>query len=65
MDQEVNNLLNKGVIVKAEQCPGELISNIFTRDKKNGHIRIILNLNKLNKRIKYMHFKMNFFEKNL
>ena len=63
MDQEVNNLLNKGVIVKSEQCPGELISTIFTRDKKNGDIRIILNLNKLNKHIKYMHFKMNFFEK--
>ena len=46
-----------------KHCPGDYISSIFTRSKKNVDIRIIPNLKELNKHIKYMHFKMNSFEK--
>ena len=52
-------MLNKGAIGKAEHCPGKFMSNIFTRDRKNENIRIILSLKELRKHIKYMHFKMN------
>lgn len=37
---------------------GEFISNIFSRAKSNGKIRIILNLKPLNKFMVYEHFKM-------
>ena len=47
---------------EGEHCPGEYVSIIFTRDKKNGDIRIILNVKELNNHIKYMHFKMNSFD---
>ena len=33
-------------------------SGVFTRDKKNGNKKMILNLNKINKFVNYEHFKM-------
>lgn len=63
MDQEINNWLTKEAIKEAEHCHGEYISSIFKRDKKNGGIRIILNLKEVDKHKKYMHFKINSFGK--
>lgn len=63
MDQEINNWLTTEAIKEAEHCHGEYISNIFKRDKKNGGIRIILNLKEVDKHKKYMHFKINSFGK--
>ena len=63
MDQEINNWLTTEAIKEAEHCHGEYISNIFKRDKKNGDIRIILNLKEVDKHKKYMHFKINSFGK--
>ena len=34
IDNEIKELLNKGVIVKTKSCPGEFISNIFATLKK-------------------------------
>ena len=48
---EIKKLLTKGVIRKATHVPGEFISTIFTRPKKDGSHRLILNLKKLNKHI--------------
>ena len=34
------------------------MSNVFTRNKKDGGKRMILNLKQFNTRITYLHFKM-------
>ena len=37
---------------------GDFMSSIFTRDKRDGSYRMILNLKQLNKSNEYEHFKM-------
>ena len=49
IQDEVNKLLGKGVIVKCEYEPVEYISPIFLREKTDGTQRLILNLKHLNK----------------
>ena len=44
MDQEINTLLQKGVIEEANHSHGEFLSNVFLRPKKDGSFRMILNL---------------------
>ena len=34
------------------------MSSLFTREKRDGYFRVILNLKQLNKHIEYEHFKM-------
>jgi hypothetical protein len=58
IDLEVYKLLKKGVISQTLHEPGEFISRIFIRPKKDGTYRLILNLKKLNNFVKYHHFKM-------
>ena len=55
---EIEKLLKKSVIVYSTPEKGEFISGIFTRDKKDGNKRMILNLKKFNKFVNYKHFKM-------
>lgn len=38
----------KGVIKKAISCPGQFISSVFIRPKKDGSFQMILNLKQLN-----------------
>ena len=59
---EINTLLEKAVIVKAHHEPGEFISPIFVRPKKDGSHRMILNLKNLNTHVEYNHFKMDTLE---
>ena len=59
MRQEIQKLTDNGVIEVVSHCPGEYISNVFLREKKDGHFRMILNLKKLNKAVEYKHFKMD------
>jgi len=55
---EIQRFLNHGIIEKAnENTECEYISNIFTRQKSDGRIRIILNLKQFNKQYG-IHFKM-------
>lgn len=54
IDNEINKLVNKGVIVKTSHCGKEFISTIFIRPKNDGSYRLILNLKNLNE-----HFKMD------
>ena len=61
-DKEVQNLLEIGAIKKAQNKKPIFLSKIFVRSKKNGELRVILNLKKLNKFIPYQHFKMDTFE---
>ena len=51
IDNEINELLKKGVIIVCERKEGDFISPIFTRPKKDGKIRLILNLKKLINRL--------------
>ena len=46
---EIKALLKKSVIVYSSPDEGEFISGIFTRDKKDGNKRMILNLKKKKK----------------
>ena len=55
---EIEKLLAKKIIIKTTRSPNDFISNCFTREKKDGSARMILNLKKLNTYIKYQHFKM-------
>ena len=41
---------------------GDFISYIFTREKRDGSYRIILNLKQLSKHIEYEHFKIKSFQ---
>ena len=58
---DLEKYLGLGIISKAEHSEGEFVSKIFSRPKKNGEIRIILDLSVLNEYIKYEHFKMGNF----
>ena len=55
---EIDKLLSKGVIEACDHEPGEYISSIFLREKKDGTHRVILNLKHLNNFVQYRHFKM-------
>lgn len=59
IDSEIRSLEHKHVIEKCSHEHGEFISRIFTRPKKNGSVRLILDLSDLNKSVKYQHFKMD------
>lgn len=55
----MQTLLNKQVIVQCKPEPIEFVSPIFTIPKKDGNIRLILNLKKLNDSVENYHFKMD------
>ena len=59
IDMEIDKLLIKGVISETTHCPGEYISTIIVRPKKDGGHRLILNLKNLNEHVEYHHFKMD------
>ena len=59
IQNEISNLLSKSVIVETHHDPGEFISPIFVRPKKDGTTRIILNLQALNEHVVYIHFKID------
>ena len=59
IQNEIEKLIDKQVIEICEHEEDEFISNIFTRPKKNGGLRVILDLSELNKSMLYQHFKMD------
>ena len=59
VNEEIERLSLKGVIKASTNQPGQYVSNVFLRPKKNGSFRLILNLKQLNKLITYHHFKMD------
>lgn len=60
IDQTVDSLKDKGVIIDSKHEPGEFVNNIFVRPKKDGtKFRMILNLKPLNKYVAYHKFKMD------
>ena len=58
IDVEVHKLLKKEVIRPTTREQGEFFSSLFTRDKKDGTYRTILNLKSLNQDCDTAHFKM-------
>ena len=58
INDEVQRLLHKDIIELTHPSEGQFISNIFFRPKKDGAIRLILNLKTLNLSVAYHHFKM-------
>ena len=58
IQEEINKLLKKGVVVECEHEAVEHISPIFLRGKTDGTQRLILNLKILNKDLEYKLFKM-------
>ena len=59
IDAEIVKLSRKRVISKCEHSPDLYLSPVFTRPKKDGMNRMILNLKGVNSEITYHHFKMN------
>ena len=59
IQNEIDKLLEKGVIKETTHCEGEYISTIFIHPKKDGTYRLILNLKNLNEHVEYHHFKMD------
>ena len=58
VDDEIQKLLKKEVIAESAFEPGQVISPIFVRPKKDGSYRMILNLKALNERVEYKQFQM-------
>ena len=58
VSSEIQKLLNKKVLVHTKPEIGQFVSGVFTRDKKDGNKRMILNLKRFNNFINYKHFKM-------
>ena len=55
---EVQHLLSLGVISETSYTPDRYISSVFTTEKRDHSLRMILNLKKLNEFVNYVHFKM-------
>ena len=55
---EIAKLLKKEVIKEYDRANGDFISTVFTKKKKDGGMRTILNLKQLIKYVTCQHFKM-------
>ena len=53
VDEEISKLFRKGVIVNTTREPNDYVSRIFTRTKKDGNYRMILNLKTFNEFLKF------------
>ena len=62
IDAEISKLLSKGAIVNSAREPNDYVSRIFTRTKKDGSYRMILNLEMFNEFLKFKHCKLESFE---
>lgn len=62
IQNEVTLLLNRGVVSKILWSPDLFVSNIFSRPKPNGRIRLIIDLTELNDHLEKEHFKMDHIE---
>ena len=58
INEEIKKLSKKKVIEICSPDSQQFVSTVFVRPKKDGTHRMILNLKKFNKNIKYEHFKM-------
>lgn len=61
VDKEINKLQSKGVIKPTFNEVQQYVSSIFTRPKKDGGYRMILDLSQFNDYVQKKHFKMETF----
>ena len=61
INSEIQELLDKGVTVQCDREPNDFVSTVFTREKKDGSSRTILNLKHLDEFVNYRHFEMESF----
>ena len=62
IDNEIQELLQKGVVVPVEDTADCFVSNIFLRPKPGNKFRMIIDLSDLNEFISKNHFKMDHLE---
>ena len=58
VEEEIQNLLQKGAVVMASPCQDQFISRLFLVPKKDGSFRPVVNLKPLNCFVQKFHFKM-------
>ena len=58
LQKVLQEMENKKIIEVTARQPGQILSSIFLRPKKDGSYRLILNLKKFNENVAYHHFKM-------
>ena len=59
-------LKRKNIVAKAKVTENNtFVSGVFTRSKKDGSKRMILNLKRLNKFVDYKHFKIESLQKSI
>lgn len=59
IETEISRLIQKGVLIPSQEEKGQYVNTIFTRPKKDGSHRMILNLKPLNQFVEYKKFKMD------
>ena len=63
VQQELDRFVQMGILSESDIEPGDFVSNLFIRKKKDpGKIRILANLKKLNSYVRHIHFKMDTLE---
>ena len=60
VEAEIDKCLRKQVICKSKRERNDYLSNVFTRNEKDGGKRVILNLKQFNTHITYRHSRMKF-----
>ncbi len=58
LHKTLSEYLEQGVIEKCRNDDSGFFSNLFTREKRDGSVRVILNLSALNEFVTTQHFKM-------
>ena len=60
LDKALSELLEAGIIEQSDRDPTKgFVSTTFTTPKKDGSVRVILNLKELNEFVEVIHFKMD------
>lgn len=59
IDSEISLFVSKNIIEQHKSYSEGFLSNFFTREKKDGTLRVILNLKTLNKFVENYHFKID------
>ena len=62
IDAEISKLLSKCAIANTTREPNDYVSRIFTRTKKDGNYRKVLNLKPFNEFLKFKHCKLETIE---
>ena len=56
---QIQEMVSNGVVEEIKKGQVKYLSNVFSRPKPDGSVRVILDLTKLNKHVVYHHFKMD------